>query len=170
MAARKDCYTDEQKAEVAAYVLINVACGRFVSRVFREDKTTDTGVKLPNAATFWRWVLEDETGELDEKLVRARERGIEALLDETIDIADDGRNDTYLKELPSGLEVEAVDSDVIQRSKLRIETRIKLAQMLKPKTYGPKLDLTSGNKPIGIAAELEAARLRAREVLDGKLP
>jgi hypothetical protein len=35
--------------------------------------------------------------------------------------------------------------------------------MLKPKTYGPKLDLTSGGEKIGLSAELEAARKRSAE-------
>lgn len=161
MAARKDCYTDEEKAEIAAHVLVNASCGRFVTRTFREDKTTENGVKMPAESTFWRWVLEDATGELEEKLTEARARGVEALLDQTLDIADDGRNDTYLKELDSGKEIEVTDVDVIQRSKLRVETRIKLAQMLKPKKYGPKLDLTSGGEKLGLAGELEAARKRA---------
>lgn len=136
-------YTDEEKTEVAAHVLVNVACGRFVSRIFREDETTAEGVRLPAAGTFWRWVLEDETGELDEKLVQARARGVEALLDETIDIADETEFDTIRTE-----ESERPNSEWISRSRLRIETRIKLAQMLKPKTYGPKLDVTSGGEKL----------------------
>jgi hypothetical protein len=44
--------------------------------------------------------------------------------------------------------------------KLLIDTIIKQAQMLKPKTYGPKLDLTSGGEKIALSTELEAARQR----------
>jgi hypothetical protein len=32
--------------------------------------------------------------------------------------------------------------------------------MLKPKTYGPKLDLTSGGEKLALSSELEAARRR----------
>jgi hypothetical protein len=139
-------YTDEEKAEVAAHVLVNVACGRFVSRIFREDTTTESGVKLPAAGTFWRWVLEDDTNELDDKLVRARERGIEALVDETIDIADEREKD-------------ALQPDLVQRSRLRIETRLKLAAMLKPKKYGDKLDLTTNGERLPVDDVTRATRL-----------
>lgn len=166
------CYTEEERAEIVAHVLVNVACGRFVSRVFREDKTTAEGVKLPNPETFWRWVLEDEnlpSGSTDKqglsnKLVRARESGIEALLDDIIDIADDGRNDTYMHELESGLEVERTDHDVIQRSRLRVETRIKLAQMLKPKKYGPKSEHTIYDGDMAMKAQVQRGAARAEEM------
>ena len=165
MARRKDCYTDEEKAEIIAHVLVQVATGRFVSRVFREDKATPNGIAMPHDVTFWKWCLEDESGELDRKLADARARGIEALLDQTIDIADDGTNDYQLKMGEGGTKYEALDRDHIQRSKLRIETRIKLAQMMKPKTYGPKLDVTSGGEKMGLAAELDAAVKREEERL-----
>jgi hypothetical protein len=154
MGRRKDCYTDEEKDEILAYVLVQVSTGRFVSRVFREDQTTDNGIKLPAAWTFWRWMLEDESGELDAKLLRAREKGIEALLDETIDIADQATLDTIRGEEGE----ERPNTEWLQRSKLRIETRIKLAQMMKPKTYGPKLDVTSGGEKLGLAEEIEQHR------------
>jgi hypothetical protein len=137
-------YSDEEKAEIIAHVLIQVATGRFVSRVFREDKTTAQGISLPSASTFWKWVFEDTSGELSEKLVRAREFGIEAILDETLDIADETISDTIRDENGT----ERPNSEWISRSRLRIETRTKLAQMLKPKTYGAKLDVTSGGEKL----------------------
>lgn len=164
----RHAYSDEEKSEIIAHVLVNVACGRFVSRVFREDDLIANGVKLPNPETFWRWVLEDDNlldadpnkQGLSNKLVQARERGIEALLDEVIDIADDGTNDWTTKTNHDGTEYDAVDRDHIQRSKLRIETRIKLAQMLKPKKYGPKLDVTSDGKQINDYDAVAEARKR----------
>jgi hypothetical protein len=161
MAKRKDCYTDEEKDEIIAHVLVQVATGRFVSRVFREDQTTPDGVKMPHVATFWQWFVQDETGELDDKLARAREKGIEALLDETIDIADQAEFDTYHNEKGE----PRANTEWITRSRLRVDTRIKLAQMMKPKTYGPKLDVTSGGEKVGLAAELDAAVKREEERL-----
>lgn len=192
MAKRKDCYTDEQKAEIIAHVLVNVACGRPVDRIFREDDMTETGFKLPVQSTFWLWLFQDETEELSEKLVRAREFGVEALLDRAIATAetpmmgeevtlerdpeeqkdrDEGAEITDRDGNPyDGMIVKVKKGDMIAHRRLLIETMFKAAQLLQPRKYGPKLDLTSGNKPIGVAAELEAARLRARDLLDGKLP
>lgn len=166
-------YTDEEKAEIIAHVLVSVACGRFVSRVFREDDIIANGVQLPNQDTFWRWVLEDDNLDdgspdkqgLSEKLVRARERGIEALIDECIDIADDGTNDWITKERGDGSEYETIDRDHVMRSKLRVETRLKLAAMLKPKKYGAKLDVTSDGKQLGLAEAIEQGRKRVHQAL-----
>jgi hypothetical protein len=162
-------YSDEEKDEIIAHVLVNVACGRFVSRVFREDQTTATGVKMPNAVTFWKWCLLDETGELDKKLADARAKGIEALLDQTVDIADETQFDTIVtcddEGNPTG---EKPNKEWMARSKLRIETRVKLAQMMKPKTYGPKLDVTSDGQQLGVTDALDAARRRAEKALDAK--
>jgi hypothetical protein len=57
--------------------------------------------------------------------------------------------------------------DMLGHRKLVVETYIKAAQMLKPKTYGPKLDLTSGGEKLGLSAELEAARRRAGQSPEG---
>lgn len=153
-------YSDEERAEILAHVLVQVATGRFVSRVFREDKTTTSGVRMPAESTFWLWVFQDESDDkLSEKLARAREFGIEALVDETVDIADETAFDTLKDENGS----ERPNSEWISRSKLRIETRLKLAAMLKPKKYGAKLDVTSGGEKLAreISPEEKFARLHA---------
>lgn len=160
-------YSDEEKDEIISHVLVQVACGRFVSRIFREDATTPNGIKMPHVDTFWYWCLMDDSGELDRKVADARARGIEALLDQTVDIADDATLDLRIVKR-HGEEFEEVDREHITRSRLRIDTRIKLAQMMKPKTYGPKLDLTSGGEQLGVADALEAARRRELKRLDAK--
>lgn len=166
MARRKDCYTDEEKDEIISHVLVQVATGRFVSRVFREDQTTENGIKLPAESTFWLWVFQDDTKELSEKLAHARAAGIEKLLDQTVDIADETDFDTIeIRNDDGEVVAEKPNKEWMMRSKLRIETRIQLARMMKPKTYGPKLDVTSGGEKVGLAAELDAAVKREEERL-----
>lgn len=138
-----------------AHILAEVASGRHVSRILREDEG------MPSKSEFWRWHFRDDG--LRGKLADARANGVEALLDECAEIADDGTNDWIERKRDDGSTYEAINGEHIQRSKLRIETRVKMAQMLKPKTYGPKLDLTSGGEKLGLAAELEAARKRIAE-------
>jgi hypothetical protein len=115
---------------------------------------------MPDASTIWRWHFADP--ELREKVAEARANGVEAMLDEAIEIADDGRNDWVEKpRKDEGDEPEyAFNKENVLRSKLRFDARVKAAQMLKPKTYGPKLDLTSGGDKIGLASEIEASRKR----------
>jgi hypothetical protein len=167
----KHAYTEEEKAEIIAHVLVNVACGRFVSRIFKEDDIISNGVQLPNPETFWRWVLEDDNlpdaapdkQGLSNKLARAREQGVEALLDEVVDISDDGSNDWMEREYESGDSKIILNGEAVQRSKLRIETRVKLAQMLKPKKYGAKLDLTNSDGKLDMAEQVRRGIQRARE-------
>lgn len=165
MAKRKDCYTDEQKDEIIAHVLIQVASGRFISRVLREDEYTESGVKMCGHTTFWKWMIVEGTPELTDKLARAREKGIEAILDEIGEIADDGTNDFVPKVKDGEIVGHELDREHVLRSKLRIETRIKLAQMLNPRKYGPKLDLTSGGEKIGRAERLDQQRQYALKKL-----
>jgi hypothetical protein len=166
VARRKDCYTDEEKDEIIAHVLVGVACGRYISRIFAEDATTATGVKIPAESTFWLWMFQDESDELSEKLARARQAGIEVRLSECEEIADDSVNDYVLKKYGDDGERWEYAAEHVQRSKLRIDTRIKLAQMMKPKTYGPSLDLTSGREKIGALEALRIAEERDRKLTE----
>jgi hypothetical protein len=148
---------EAERNRIIAHVLAETATGRFISRILAEDED------MPGHTTWWKWVFEDE--KLSEKVVQARAHGVEAMLDECGEIADDGTNDFVKKPKKDEGDPDeyAFDKEHVQRSKLRVETRIKLAQMLKPKTYGPKLDLTSGGDKIALSAEVEAARRRAAE-------
>jgi len=66
--------------------------------------------------------------------------------------------------------------DMLGHRKLQVETRIKYAQMIAPRKYGPKLDLTTDNKPISsdiadvaarTASLLAMAKERKDEAKDG---
>lgn len=159
-------YTEEQKDEIIAHVLVNVACGRYVSRIFREDEKTAQGVKIPAESTFWLWLFQDATDVLSEKLARAREFGIEAKLDEVLVIAETTMpGDTVTEEplMVNGQKVATLrkvkTEDMLGHRRLLIETTFKAAQMLKPKKYGAKLDLTSGGERLPADEVTAATRL-----------
>lgn len=84
--------------------------------------------------SFWRW--KDETLERKERYARAREAQIECWADETIDIADDNTRDVY--ETEDGREV--VNTDVIARARLRVDTRKWLLSKLARNTYGDNVN------------------------------
>lgn len=83
------------------------------------------------------------------RYARARKLGYDALAEESMEIADDGTNDWVEREKEDGrLDVE-VDRDHIQRSKLRIETRLKLLAVWDPKRYGQMIKVGDPDaKPI----------------------
>jgi hypothetical protein len=166
----KHAYTDEERAEIIAHVLVNVASGRHVTRIFAEDDLTENGISLPYERTFWKWLFADPNDEIGQKLARARHFGVEALLDKAMAMAEhtmvgeevtvekaseDDENETVVK---------VSRRDMLGHRKLYIETMMKAAQMLKPKTYGPKLDLTSGGEKIDMAERVRRGRLYAERM------
>jgi hypothetical protein len=79
------------------------------------------------------------------RFARAREEGFDAIAEEALEIADDGTNDWKTREKESGETYEALNHEHVQRSKLRVETRLKLLAKWDPKRYGEKIDLTSSD-------------------------
>lgn len=104
---------------------------------------------MPAWRTVYDWIAKDE--DLAAHIARARELGYDAIAEECLDIADDGSNDYVEKERDDGSTYEALNSEHIQRSKLRIETRLKLLAKWNPKKYGERLDLgNAGGQPLKI--------------------
>ena len=79
--------------------------------------------------------LDGSRPEFSEQYARAREAQADKLAEEALQIADDGRSDTYLDAEGN----ERTDNEVIQRSRLRVDTRKWLASKMAPKKYGDKL-------------------------------
>lgn len=154
------------KERIIAHVLSELSAGRPVSRTLCEDNA------MCSQDAFWKWIWADESGDLAEKVTQARANGIEARLDRALLIAETPMLGEIVTEKPivvdgkplKGVCIREVrKEDMLGHRKLLVETEIKAAQMLKPKTYGPKLDLTSGGEKIGLSTEIEAARRRSSE-------
>jgi hypothetical protein len=105
---------------------------------------------MPAVRTVLNWLAqgskEDSSKELQAFLhqyAHAREAQADFLVEEMLSIADDGNSD--LTETEEGT---TVNNEVIQRSRLRVDTRKWIASKLRPKKYGDKLDLTSDNEKL----------------------
>jgi hypothetical protein len=94
---------------------------------------------MPKPRTVQDW--EAERDDVSAAIARARELGEFALAEECLEIADDGRRDYSVDK--DGREVP--DHDHINRTKLRIETRLKLLAKFNPRRWGDKLEL-AGSK------------------------
>lgn len=99
---------------------------------------------MPCKATVYNWLAtatrEDSSAELKEFLdryTRAREMYADAIFDQCAEIADDGTNDWYEKQQRDGSTAMAFDKENVMRSKLRVDTRIIMAERLRPKKYRP---------------------------------
>jgi hypothetical protein len=98
---------------------------------------------MPSKSTVFKWLSEQKA--FSDQYARAREAQADCLFDDILEIADDGRNDSYLDDEGN----RRTDTDVIQRSKLRVEARKWMASKLAPKRYGEKLQHTGdGGGPI----------------------
>jgi hypothetical protein len=99
---------------------------------------------MPNKATVFRWLGANEA--FRDQYARAREAQADTLVDDILEIADDGRNDWMERKNSDG---EAIgwqeNGEAIRRSVLRIDARKWLAGKMRPKKYGDKLALTDGD-------------------------
>lgn len=143
----------EKKQKQLEHILGQVASGRSVNKVLKEDG------EMPSACTFWRWHFQDV--ELQNKLARARETGVEAILAEVIDIADEDNGDAVIEYDKDGQPYATIDGQTVQRSKLRAEMRLKYAQMIAPRKYGAKLDVTSGGEKLPAPTHQIDARVQS---------
>ena len=95
---------------------------------------------MPNASTVCRWLGVHET--FRKQYALAREAQADTLADESLEIADDGRNDWVEKRnAEGGVVALELNREHVQRSKLRIEQRRWYASKLAPKKYGDRLEL-----------------------------
>jgi len=112
---------------------------------------------MPPWRNIYFWMARDE--DLAAHIARAREVGYDSIAEECLDIADNSVNDWVNREQfnPRTKKVEVirvVDPEHIQRSKLRIETRLKLLAKWSNK-YSEKTVITGD--PNGAAIKTEEA-------------
>lgn len=87
-------------------------------------------------STVLNWVSDDRDG-FSERYAHACQVRLHVLAEDLLEISDDGRNDTWVDEDGK----EHTNYDVIQRSKLRVDTRKWLLSKLKPEKYGRRQKL-----------------------------
>ncbi|RJR07952.1 hypothetical protein C4588_06285 [Candidatus Parcubacteria bacterium] len=102
---------------------------------------------MPSAVTVYAWLT--KYPEFLNNYTQARERQAETFIDQCIDIADMTTLDTSIKTTKNGDEYEAPNHEWITRSKLRVETRLKMAEKLYPKKYTPGFKHEVGGKDGG---------------------
>lgn len=107
--------------DMGAHICERIADGESLKAICAHDD-------MPARSTVFKW-LADQPG-FSDMYVRARDEQADALADDMLAIADQ-----YDKAS------EALNPDLIQRAKLRIDTRKWIASKLKPKKYGEKQEI-----------------------------
>jgi hypothetical protein len=108
---------------------------------------------MPSMSTVLDWLKEDKSFSL--QYARACEIRAEGIADEILDIADDSSRDTKTIKNKNGDDYEVEDTEWVNRSKLRVESRKWLLAKMMPKKYGDKLDITSDNEKLGKNIQIE---------------
>ena len=106
-----------------------LALGESLSKICRDDS-------MPGMSTIYAVLLRDD--KFQERYTRAREQQSDTYMDQCVDIADDTANDTITLINKNGEEYEKTNFDHINRSRLKVDTRIKIAEKMAPRKYMPQ--------------------------------
>jgi len=131
-------YSATQIDEIFNSIIQRIELGESLRSILKDEN-------MPSSQTFYIWINDDESK--SKQYARATEIRADLIFDEMIEIADDGTND-FTKKLLSEIEVEMLNSEHLQRSRLRIDTRKWILSKMNPKKYGDKLDLTTKDKEL----------------------
>ena len=115
--------------EMADQICERIADGESLRCICEDDA-------MPAKSTVFKWL--GQKPEFADQYARARETQADALFDEILSIADDGRNDWMLKKCGDD-ERWVENGEGLRRSQLRVDARKWMAGKLRPKKYGEKI-------------------------------
>jgi hypothetical protein len=114
----------------------------------------------PTSETILQWRWNNES--FSYQYTQAKQRQIESMMEDIIDISDDSSQDSITRVGKNGEEYEVCNSEFINRSRIRIDTRKWLASKLAPKIYGDKLNIATEKTD---EKDIEKARAIAKKCL-----
>ena len=96
------------------------------------------------------------------KLAAARDAQADHYAEEIVEIADNGSNDWMEREVAGGRIVSVPNPELVQRSRLRIESRKWLAEHMAPQRYGERVAVAGvPGEPLVVAHRLVVDRVMA---------
>jgi autonomous glycyl radical cofactor GrcA len=125
-------YNEEQIETIFNTICERIEEGESLRAVLRDKD-------MPSSRTFFKWI--DGNEDKVKQYARAIGQRADYIFDQMFDIADDGTNDFTNKDIGDGVNVQVLNSEHIQRSRLRIDTRKWALSKMNPKKYGDKLGL-----------------------------
>ena len=131
---RPSDYTDELAKEIC-HALATSSHGLNYLTKHKKD--------WPAITTLNRWIAENRNGFRD-MYIKAKQDQADYMVEEMLEISDDSSKDTITRIGKDGQEYEVCNSEYVNRSRLRVETRKWIASKLLPKVYGERQDKTVG--------------------------
>lgn len=127
--------------EVADAICLRMSQGESLRSICRDEK-------MPHLSMVMRWLnnVQDEFRLFREQYAQARQALTEHWAEEIIEIADDGSNDYMDRKKEDGSSYETLNSEHINRSRLRVDTRKWLMARMAPRKYGDKVALVGGGE------------------------
>lgn len=124
-------YTELEKKEVIDLIIDLIEEGGSIRSILKRPDTVGT-------KTFYKWLEASE--ELQERYKAATKKRADNIFEEMLEIADKQEADMGYNERGEPI----IQHNVINRSRLQIDTRKWMLGKLNPTKYGDKLDVTSG--------------------------
>ncbi len=94
---------------------------------------------MPSKTQILKWATDSDKLEFTDQYSQAMQRRTEYWAEEILDICDDSSNDWMERENKDGSTYEVINSEAINRSRLRVDARKWLMSKLAPKKYGEKI-------------------------------
>ena len=127
--------------ELARSICERIAAGETLRAICKDEG-------MPAPSTVSGWVVDDRDG-FAEIYDRANQARAWMIASEVLEIADDGTNDFMERKRKNGEIATEPNQENIQRSKLRVDTRMKLLAKLLPEKFGEKVELSGkGGQPL----------------------
>lgn len=149
---------------------------KLAEEICNKIASTSSGLKTlcaenphwPNKDTIFSWLKNNN--DFSDQYARAKRSQIECVVDELLEIADNDSNDSMV----NGDGQIIINSQAVQRARLRIDTRKWLACKLVPKVYGVQPLPLEEKSPLalptlkGVTDPNEAARIYQQIMVKGR--
>jgi hypothetical protein len=122
-------YNKEQTELIFSNILLEIEKGRALRNVLND-------ADMPSSKTFYNWLESDE--DKVKRYARACELRADTIFEDILDIADDSSNDITTDPLGN----ERLNTEFVQRARLRVDARKWIVSKLNPKKYGDKIENT----------------------------
>lgn len=150
-------YSDEYKTAAKDIIVNLLSDGITLRAICRMNNS-------PSWVTVYDWMDDDPDFAL--RIARARVLGFDAIAEDTVAIADDGSQDFVTIVNSKGKRQVVFDAEHVQRSKLRVWTRLQLLAKWSPEKYGEMIKHAApdGKSPAFVGSAAQAKELTLEEL------
>lgn len=128
--SKKTGRPSDYNSDVTSAICVRLGLGESLREICRDEA-------MPDKSTVMRWLATHQ--EFRDQYASAREAQADYYAEEIIEISDDGTNDWMERKRSDGSAEEVENKEVLNRSRLRVDTRKWLMARMAPKKYGDKI-------------------------------